>query len=155
MCSRNTVRESSHISFFCGGDTFCEVVRRLENTHDIFTWVTHRSLPSLERLVDLSPSLERPADLSFSPNLQTLYYLFKSHTDIWISSSPTYFSVYGLSELTYFRFFFRFFVDLIRQRKYLAHYPLAINYILVIIFYISLSYESNFVDVIFRPHWIC
>ena len=34
VCSRNTVRESSHISFFCGGDPFCEVVPRLENTQE-------------------------------------------------------------------------------------------------------------------------
>ena len=31
--SKNTVRESSHTSFFCGGDPFCEVERRPENTH--------------------------------------------------------------------------------------------------------------------------
>ena len=42
----------------------------------------------------------------FCPKLQTVYCLLKSHADIWISSSPTYFSVYGwLSELRYFRFF--------------------------------------------------
>ena len=32
----------------------------------MFAWVTHRSLASLERPVDHSPSLERPADLSSS-----------------------------------------------------------------------------------------
>ena len=37
VCSRNTVREGSHISFFCGGDPFCEVVRRLENRHGEMT----------------------------------------------------------------------------------------------------------------------
>ena len=30
------------------GDPFCEVVRRPENTHDMFAWVTCRSLPSHE-----------------------------------------------------------------------------------------------------------
>ena len=34
VCRRNTVRESSHISFFCGRDPFCEVVQRPENTHE-------------------------------------------------------------------------------------------------------------------------
>ena len=80
MCGRNTVRESSHISFFCGRRPFCEILRRPENTHQRVS--------------------------AFSQKLQTLYCLFKSHADIWISSSPTYFSVYGwLSKLTYFRFF--------------------------------------------------
>ena len=37
MCSRNTVRESSHISFFCGEDPFCEVVGRPENIHGELT----------------------------------------------------------------------------------------------------------------------
>ena len=107
MCSRNTVSKGSHVSFFCGGDPFCEEVRRPENTCDLFAWVTHWSLLSLEGLADLSPSLERPADLYYSQKLQTLYCLFKSHMDKWISSLPTYFSIYGwLSELTYFCFFF-------------------------------------------------
>ena len=44
---------------------------------------------------------------AFSPKLPTLCCLFKSHAEIWTSSSPHVFSVYGrLSELTYFRFFF-------------------------------------------------
>ena len=50
MCSRNTVRYSSHTSFFCGGDTFCEVVRRQENTHEELTglleWPAGLCLPS-------------------------------------------------------------------------------------------------------------
>ena len=72
MCVwRNTVSESSHISFFCGGDPFCEVVRRPENRHEEltgllewptglfpfasennrplpFAWVTSGSLPSVK-----------------------------------------------------------------------------------------------------------
>ena len=67
VCSRNTVRESSYISFFCGGDPFCEVVQRLENTQGELTglleWLAGLST-SLEWRADLSPSPERPADLS-------------------------------------------------------------------------------------------
>ena len=55
MCSRNTVRESSHVSFFCGGDPFCVLERRPENTHDMFSWVTSGCHPSLERPADISP----------------------------------------------------------------------------------------------------
>ena len=44
MCNGNTVRESTHISFFYGGDPFCKVVRRPKNTH-MFAWVTSGSLP--------------------------------------------------------------------------------------------------------------
>ena len=49
--SRNTLRESSFISFFCGVDHFCEVVRRPENTYrgaNRFAWVTRWSLPSVQ-----------------------------------------------------------------------------------------------------------
>ena len=48
VCSRNTVRESSLISFFCGEDPFCEVLPRPENT-----------------LGELTGLLEWPAILSF------------------------------------------------------------------------------------------
>ena len=79
--SRNTVRECSHISFFCGGDHFCEVVRRPENTH---------------KGVELTGLPERPADLCLLSKIADLILCFKSHV----------FSVYGwLSELTYFCFF--------------------------------------------------
>ena len=48
VCSRNTVRDSSHISFFCGGDPFCEVVRRPVNTQreltGLFKWPAGLSL---------------------------------------------------------------------------------------------------------------
>ena len=70
--SRNTFRESLHISFFCGGDPLCVLELRPENIHDMFAWVTHVTLPLLEWLVDLSPSLKEPV---FSPKLQTLYHL--------------------------------------------------------------------------------
>ena len=43
---------------------------------------------------------------AFNPILQNFYYIFKTHADTWISSSPMYFSVYSrLSEFTYFRGF--------------------------------------------------
>ena len=104
MCSRNLVRESSHISFFSGRDPFCEVVRRPENTHKKLTglleWPAGLSLCLKDqRTSPLHLSDQRIS--AFSPKLQTLYCLFKFHAVIWISSSPTYFSVYGwLSELT-------------------------------------------------------
>ena len=119
VCSRNAVRESSHISFFCGWDPFCEVVRRPENTHrelsGLLEWPVglclrlrdHRTSPL--RLSDHWISSLRLSDQqisAFNSKLQTLYCLFKSHADLWISFSSTYFSVYGwLSELTYFRLF--------------------------------------------------
>ena len=128
-CSRNTVRESSHIYFLWRGPFLSRSATAGWHTRgaDWSAWVTSRSLPSLKRPADLSLSLERPTDLSplferrvdlsprwsdqrisaFSPKLQTLYCLFKSIEEVWTSSSPhVFFSVYGwLSELTYFRFF--------------------------------------------------
>ena len=96
MWSMNTVRESSHISFFCGGDPFL-CIRAMAKNHTwhvclsdqwispftwvtsgplAFAWATSGSLPLLERPADLSPSFERsanltpslewPADLSFA-----------------------------------------------------------------------------------------
>ena len=86
----NTVRESSHISFFCGG----------RRTH------TGELTGLLEWLADLPLRLRDQHISVIYPKLQTLYCLFKSHTEIWTSSSPHVFSVYGwLSELTYFSFF--------------------------------------------------
>ena len=91
MCSRNTVRESSHISFFCGGDPFCEVVW-LPGEHtlgaDRSAWVTSGSLPSLERPADLPLCLSDQRISAFSQKLQTLYCLFKSHAHKWTSSLP-------------------------------------------------------------------
>ena len=88
--SRNKVRESSHISFFCGEVPFCEVVRRPENTYggaDRFAWVTNGSL--------------------LQSKFTNLILSFKCYEEIWTSSSPHVFSVYGwLSELAYL-FFFR------------------------------------------------
>ena len=49
--SRNSVRESSHISFFCGEDPFYEIVRRPENTYgeaDRSAWETSGFLPLVQ-----------------------------------------------------------------------------------------------------------
>ena len=89
MGSRNTVRESSHISFFCGRDPLCVLERRPENIHggaDRFAWVTSGSLPQ-----------SKTTDLILS---------FNSHTEIWTCLFTHIFSVYDwLLELTYFHFF--------------------------------------------------
>ena len=132
MWSRNTVRESSHIFFFCGGDSLWVLERRSENTQDLFARVTRRSLLSLERPADLSPLLEKPTDLTsslekpvnlppslerpvdLSPSLEVqniyiyiyIYCLFKYNAGIWTCLFANVFSVYSwLSELIYFRFF--------------------------------------------------
>ena len=144
----NTIRESSHISFFCDGDPFCEVVLRPENTHEKLTGL-------LEWPAGLSPSLERPGDLSFSPKLQTLYCLFKSHAEVWKSSSPHVFSVFGwLSELTYFRFCFP--VICWSYLRTEISVTLSISSELYSRFHILFfSFQWNhFVGVILRMHWI-
>ena len=50
MWSRNTVRESLHMSFFCGGDPLCELERWPENIHGgaDSAWVTSGSLSSVQ-----------------------------------------------------------------------------------------------------------
>ena len=109
VCSRNTDKESSHISFFCGGVPFCEVVRRPVNTHkeltDLLEWLVGLSL----RLRDQQISLLRLSDQrisTFSPKLQTLYCLFKSHAEVWTSSSPHVFFCSWLVIGTYILLFF-------------------------------------------------
>ena len=108
MCNSNTVRESSHISFFCDGDpllwssatagghTRHVCLSDTQVSHFIwetsgslsFAWETSGSLPSVP--------LYRPYIVFSNPMLKYEYPL-----------RLTYFSVYGwLSELTYFRFFF-------------------------------------------------
>ena len=56
--SWNTVRESSHISFFWGRGLFCEVEQRPENTHrgaDMCAWVTSGFFPLHLRDQRISP----------------------------------------------------------------------------------------------------
>ena len=64
--SRNTVRDTSHISFFCDGDAFSWS----SVTAGEHTWYVclrnRRSLLSLESPADLSPSLEWPAGSPFA-----------------------------------------------------------------------------------------
>ena len=60
MLSRNTVRESSHIFFFCDVDPLCEVERNGRRTHTgepTGFWMTSGSPPSLEWPADL-PSVQ-------------------------------------------------------------------------------------------------
>ena len=109
MFSRNTVGESSHKSFFWGGDPFCEVVRRLENTHRDMTgsaWVTSGSLFAWETSGPFPLRLSDQRISVFGPKSQTLYCLFKSHADIWTSSSPRVFFCLWLVIGTYILPFF-------------------------------------------------
>ena len=144
-------KRDSHISFLYGGDPLCVLERRPENIYDMFDWVTLWSLPSLERLTDLSPSAERPADISlsferpvggslrlrdqqtsplrlinhwifaFNPKLLTLYSFSKSHAEVWISSSPHVFT--GHRNLHTSSLFSCDFFNLICERKYMSFYP--------------------------------
>ena len=98
--SRITVRESSHISFFRGGDPFCELVQRSENTYrgaDRFAWMTSGFLPfSWATSVSL-PSVQnyRPYIVFSSPMreyehpLRLMYFLFMAgyrnlHTSFFV-----------------------------------------------------------------------
>ena len=57
MCSWSTVWESSYIPLFCGRDTFHEVVRRPENTHEELTglveWPARLSLHLRDQRISL------------------------------------------------------------------------------------------------------
>ena len=106
MCNRNIVRESSHISFFCCGDPFCEVVQRPENTHEELTGLLECPASLSLGLRDQQTSPLRLSDYwisTFSPN----YIVFSSPMRKYEHPFRLkYFSIRGwLSELTYFRFF--------------------------------------------------
>ena len=136
--SRNTVRESSHISFFSGKDPLCELKRRPENTHggvDSFAEVTSGSL-SQSKIPDLVLS-------------------FNSHAEIRTRLFAHVFSIYGwLSELTHSRFFTVICWPYLRteisftvstgNKLYPCHYSLFYSFL-----------WNHFVGVILRPHWIC
>ena len=148
MCSRNTVRESWHISFFCGGDPF------------LWSRATAGEHTRGSRQVYLSdqrtpPSLEWPACLCLLSKITDLIYLFKFHAEIRISFSPTYFSVYGwLSELTYFGFFLIICWSCLRTEisvtLSIGNKLYSLHHLLFLFFL-----WNHFVDVILRPHWIC
>ena len=105
MWSRNTVRGSSHISFFCGGDSLCVLERRPKNKHvclrdqrvSLFPWDTSGPL---------SFALATSGSLS-SVQIYRPYIVFSSPMRKYEHPLRlTYFSVCGwLLELTYFCFF--------------------------------------------------
>ena len=127
LCSRNTARESSQISFFSGGDSFCEVVRRPENTHEELTglleWPAGHSL----RLRDQWISPLRLSDQlisAFSPKLHTLYIFSSPMRKYEYRLRPRIFLfMTGYRKLHSSVFFSRSFVDLICERKYLSFHP--------------------------------
>ena len=85
VCSRNTDRENSHISFFCGGDPFFEVERQQKNTHEALTGLLERPECLSLRLRDQRTFPINLSDLQislFSPSLQNFYCLFKSQAEV-------------------------------------------------------------------------
>ena len=154
MCNRNTVRESSQISFFCGGNPLYEVVRQPENTEGELTglldWLVALSLRL--RQVGLSPSFEQPIDLCFQSQNFRPYIVFSSPMRKY--EHPlclTYFSIYGwLSELTYFPYFLVICWSYLRteisvticKKLYSRHHLLYFSFL-----------WNRFVDVILPLHW--
>ena len=155
MRSRNTFRERSHISFFWGGDPFCEVVQLPENTHGELTGLPEWSAGLSLRLSHQRTSPFRLSDQqvsTFSPKLQTLYCLFKSHGEVWTYSSPHVLAGYrNLHTSGYFPVICWSYLGTeisvtlsIGDKLYSCHH----------LFFFSFLWD-HFVDVILRPHWIC
>ena len=136
MCSRNKVRESSHISFFCGEDPFCEVMQRPQNTHGELTG-------GLEWPAGLSPSLERPVDLCLLTKITDLILSLKSHAEIW-TSSPHVFCCLWLVIGTYTLLgFFPVIHWSYLRTEISVILSIGKKYILAIILYFSLSCETT------------
>ena len=102
VCSRYTVRERErefvHISLLWPGPFLGSSATAGEHTWargtDRPACVTSRSLPSIKRPVDLSPSFEWPLDLCRHSKITDLVLFLKSQAEIWTSSLPHVFSVY-------------------------------------------------------------
>ena len=107
-------------------------MRRPKNTYDMFAYMTRESLPSLERLADLPPSLERLLHLCLESKITDLILSFQvpcgSMNTLFTSCIFCLWLVYRNLHTSVF--VFRQFIDLICKWKYLSLYPLAINYIL-------------------------
>ena len=104
VCSRNTVSESSHISFFCGGGPFCEVVQQPENTHG-----------------ELTGPLEWPACLCLQFKITDLTLSFQVPCGCMnILFAQVFFCLWLVIGTYILLFFFRWFVGLICVRKYVT-----------------------------------
>ena len=144
MCVTETQsgRELAHIFLLWRGPLFLSSATAGQHTRgtDRYAWVTSRSLPSLEKPADLSSSLERPLDLCLQFKITDFIFSLKSQAEIWTSLCFTYFLfMAGYRNLLTSGFFFRLFVDLICERKYLSLYKLYSSP--------SSSPVTNFVDV--------
>ena len=89
---------------------------------------------------------------AFSPKLQTLYCLLKSHTEIWTRLFTHIFSVYGwLLGLTYIWVFF----PIICWSYLWTEISVTLfigNKLYHVLFFSFL--RNHFMDVILRPHWL-
>ena len=135
MWSRNTAWETSYISFFCGRDPFCEVVRRSENTHggaDRSAWVTSGSLPSVQNY--------RPYIVFQLPWTRLFAHVFFCLWLVIVTYILPFFRVICWSYL-------RTDISVILStgnKLHSCHHPLFLFFL-----------WNHFVDVILRLHWIC
>ena len=144
MCNRNTVRESWHISFFSGGDPFCEVMQQPENTHegaDRSAWVASGSLSFAWATTGplLQSQIYRPYILSQVPSgnmnifASRIFYLWLViETYILLFFFPVICWSYPRTEIS---------VTLSIGNEL---YSLPSSFPV-----------THFVDVILRPHWTC
>ena len=94
MCSSNTVRESSHISFVCGGNPFYEGMHRPVYTHEELAGLLEQPLSLSLRLrdqLDHSLSHSDQQTSAFSPKLQTLFSLSNPNRNFEHPLCLTYF----------------------------------------------------------------
>ena len=143
--SRNIGWESSHIYFFCGGDPFCEVERRLENTQGeptgLFEWPAdfplrlsaHRVSLFQSKIIDFILSFQVPYESASSP----AYFLFMAgyrnlHTSVFSGICWFYLQTEISVTLS------------IGNKLYSSQSSFIFSFL-----------WNHFVDVILRPHWIC
>ena len=108
MCSRNIVRETSHICFFWRGPFLWSSTTDGEHTWgaDRSSWVTSETLHSLERPAEFSPSLERPADLCLQSKITDLILSFQVPCGTMnILFASRIFCLWLVIGTSYFRFF--------------------------------------------------
>ena len=157
VCNRNTVRESSHILFFCSGDPFCKVGRRPENTHEELTGLLELLAGHSLRLRDqrTSPLLLSDQRISaFSPKITDLILSFQ----VPRRSMTIFFASRIFLFMAGYRNILPFFSGnlLILSANGNICHSIHRQYISFFIILLYLIFPvTHFVDVIFRPHWIC
>ena len=152
MWCRNTVRASLHTSFFWGGDPFCEVVQRSENTHEELTGLLEWPAGFSLHLRDQQTSPLRIANSGSLSSVQNYrpYIVFQVPWTL-----PRIFLFMAGYRNLHTSGFFPGNLLILSAKGNICHSIHRQKIICFIILLYFLFPVTHFVDVILRPYWIC